>query len=86
MLGPLGGEKIYVASQLKKYADAAQAMVNAQDKTAEEGGICYAYKYTMNNMIYVYPEDELCFEDEEGLNKWTSNGQVSEAFIARKEA
>ena len=52
MLGPLGGDRLWNPKELDKCKAAAQELVDAQDKGAEEGGIIYGYMYTMNNSNY----------------------------------
>lgn len=84
MQGPIGGDRIWADSEMDKIKQAAQSMVDAQDKGAEEGGICYGYEYTMNNSCYAWREDELKFSPTEELNQIIANGIIGKAFIAYK--
>lgn len=85
MLGPIGGDRIWVDSDMDKIKEAAQKMVNGQEKGKDEGGICYGYVYTMNNSNYAWREDELHFSTTEELAQIEANGIVKEAYIVYKE-
>ncbi|MEG2533710.1 MAG: hypothetical protein RSB04_11925 [Gordonibacter sp.] len=86
MQGPIGGDRIWVDSDMEKIKVAAQDKANAQEKGADEGGICYGYQYTMNNSNYAWREDDLAFSTIEELGQITSNGIVGKAYIVYKEA
>ena len=85
MQGPIGGDRIYAKPKLKPIKEAAQAMVNAQEKGRDEGGICWGYVSAMNRGDYAWPIEELHFSTTEELNQITMNGQIHEAFIVYKE-
>lgn len=85
MQGPIGGDRIWADSDMDMIKAAAQAKVNAQEKGASEGGICYGYTYTMNNSNYAWREDDLEFSTADELGQITSNGIVGKAYIVYKE-
>ncbi len=86
MLGPLGGDRLWNPKELDKCKEAAQELVNNQDKGAEEGGIIYGYMYTMNNSNYGYKDDDLEFKSTEEIAAFDANGQVKQTYVVYKEA
>lgn len=84
MLGPLGGDRLWSPKELKKCKAAAQELVDAQDKSADEGGIIYGYMYTMNNSDYGYKGDDLAFKTTEEIAAFDQNGQVKKTYVVYK--
>lgn len=86
MLGPLGGDRLWNPKELDKCKEAAQELVDAQDKDADEGGIIYGYQYTMNNSDYGYKGEDLEFKTTSEIAAFDANGQVGKTYVAYKQA
>lgn len=86
MLGPLGGDRLWNPKELDKCKEAAQELVDAQDKGADEGGIIYGYQYTMNNSDYGYKGEDLEFKTTSEIAAFDANGQVGKTYIVYKQA
>jgi hypothetical protein len=85
MLGPLGGDRLWSPKDLDKCKQAAQEVVNAQDKGADEGGIIYGYMYAMNNSNYGFKGEDLTFKTKDEITAFDANGQVKETYVVYKE-
>lgn len=86
MLGPLGGDRLWNPKELDKCKEAAQELVDAQGKGADEGGIIYGYQYTMNNSDYGFKGDDLEFKTTAEIAAFDANGQVGKTYVAYKQA
>ena len=60
--------------------------MDAQEKSADEGGIIYGYMYTMNNSNYGYKGDDLEFKSAAEIAAFDANGQVKETYVVYKQA
>lgn len=86
MLGPLGGDRLWNPKELDRCKEAAQKIVDAQEKGADEGGVIYGYQYTMNNSDYGYKNDDLVFKSAADIAAFDANGQVGKTYVAYKQA